>query len=392
MGKKESRKVNVGLQLLIQNPGSADPVLPIGWCMQPKTLETIERHKIQNPHLLIVVARKTPCWRYPKGKGSDGVTVYDYEEVRRVLVPLAQGLEYVPVNKAGAYKVFATIVGDDRSVDDLRSYWMGGGRRNILTINGDFTPPGACLREAAIDVEVGAEFFAHEPPEWERMWVDLWHLTPSKDECQFRRRKFFFAYTLQPFVMAVVGLLIAVARLLGAALLLLGGYRDITWRGIPHPFKRGFYYDVTCKVKSPANSIFFTNRADDKFRWYLVPACPYLPIVITLIRVLSVGHPFHWLPLLLLFAKVYLWVFGIGFLFFWAFKLALGSIEATPEEELQARKERKFAAALAKQQAELEYLQCHLVQGAPSVKNLPHPGIRLRYLALKASLCRQFST
>src|SRR5258708_2071870 len=121
MGKKNGQikesHINVGLNLLVDNPGSADAVLPIGWCVAPKTLETIQRQMIVNPHLVIIVASIKPNWRYNNPEQNPDVKpVYDFKEVERRLVPLKQGLEYIQINKAGKYRLFATIVGSDGDI------------------------------------------------------------------------------------------------------------------------------------------------------------------------------------------------------------------------------------------------------------------------------------
>lgn len=388
--KRANRTLNQGLTLLVNNPGSADPVLPIAWCVAPQTLETIAKQRILNPQLLIIVAEMVQNWRY----NNEEQTVYSFKEVYRQLVPLKQGLEYVNIKRAGKFRIFATIVGgQNKTIQDLEEQFFGYCRDiNIVTRNGEFIPPKPSLRRASLDVEVGKEFFAHEPAEWEKNWVNKWYSEPAKDQCQFRRRRF-VAYSIQPMVMLVAYLAIALVQLLVGVFLLAGGLRKINWKAAYQPWLVGSKA-VFDKVEFD-DSIFFVSPNQKTTRWYLFAACPYWSMAILVFAVVINLHHLSWLWVFWFFVKAYLCIYVIGTLALYCLGKIIESKAALSEEELHAKHKAKLearaAALLLKNQEEIAYLQCGNMPAVPSVSALPHPPFRLRYLALKAKVCRPFA-
>ncbi len=385
--KNKVRNENVGLSLLIENPGSADAVLPLGWCITPKTLETIERQKIINPHLLILLIGMLPDPNYSNSTEPAAKTIYSFYEEQRLLLPLKQGMEYIEISRPGKYRLFATIVGDrDSEIEDLRYKYLGEGKERYVERNGDISSPNLSLQRAVIDVEVGAEFFAHEPAEWEKRWVGRW-LGPAKDQCQFGQQRI-FAYSAQPLLLALGWLLVFLTRLLKALLLTIGGYRKVNWLAVARPDKKL----KVLRSFDPWDSVFLTGRDDSKLRWFLVPLWPYLSLFGCLLIAFAYAET-NLAVLLWLLLQIFLWVAGVGLVgsFILSRILQQGSRFqnwlAAPGEREQAR----MLALLAEQRKQLSYLGCDSRPKTPTLKAIPHPTLHLRYQALKASVCRPFS-
>lgn len=164
------------------------------WCIDPVTLAKLKEKEAKNPYLLIIVWNKER-WR---------------EE--RTLVPLDRMMHYLQLRFSGENAILATIVWNDSGkygkLWDTVFASHGDGydwmfvNRHERTFREDmrWTFYGSrTLGRAEVSVVVEKEFFAKEPPEWLKDWVNFWFETQPRDECHFRRRAI-LAFTIQPVV------------------------------------------------------------------------------------------------------------------------------------------------------------------------------------------------
>ena len=93
--------------------------------------------------------------------------------------------------------------------------------------------------EDTVEVTVSPEYFAKEPPEWLKSWANLWHEFPAADQCQLRRRML-VALTVQPPVVALWLILRQTGQLLFAIALELLLFRNINLRPLIHPWTYRF--------------------------------------------------------------------------------------------------------------------------------------------------------
>ena len=217
----------------------------------------------------------------------------------------------------------------------------------------------------------------------------------AKDQCQFRKRRI-LAYTIQPIIMLAFAILAMAGFCLYAAVSILGGYRGVNWAAAKSPWATR--WEKTWRGRSKTDSIFLQSPSG-KIRWLCIPFWPYIPTVPTILMALSGHHSLLWL--LSFFGKVYFCTAAIGIGIVYFIMLAMSAYQAKTmaeiehsdqtEAKFQAREAARTAAALAKQQAELAFLQCgdpHAV----SVRNIPHPTVHLLFTAIKAEVCRPFSS
>ncbi|OHA59486.1 MAG: hypothetical protein A2589_01325 [Candidatus Vogelbacteria bacterium RIFOXYD1_FULL_46_19] len=202
------------LRLFVDNTKSlVDPVFPVRWCLCPGDWEELRKRNAQNIHVVISV-------------------VYGDREVDRHMFPIDRAMEYIRLRRAGTHTLNAFVVWceddwghprEDRSksgkqrlrqafaskeANGVPTYNLYDGNDELSLLN---IPQIDCrlkylLDVASVNVEVGAEFFAPEPPEWEKKWVNLLFSRKPVDQCAYRRRRI-FAYTLQfvlvPLIFAV---------------------------------------------------------------------------------------------------------------------------------------------------------------------------------------------
>lgn len=262
------------------NPDGASPTLPIRWCMSRESVEFLTMHNIGRPFLLVVVVRD---------RGEEVARDCRFKEIDREMFPLKNMMGWLQFRMPGKFTILSEIVWAkdgkrprhmDRSYYYSGESWkhellnpekgtlivhthpderccrfegeyvvvgeeedeFGNKERKMEKRLGDFYADPRINHHAIvgkpIDVVIDDHFFAPEPPEWEKKWVNLVVreiLGESPDQCSYRERRI-FAYTLQPFlvlgfvvVRSFIGLLIALWYGLFAI-------RGINLRPIFHPF------------------------------------------------------------------------------------------------------------------------------------------------------------
>ena len=218
------------LKLVVGSEKQGSANIAVRWTVGRGELKKLER--VKHPYILLSV------WH-------SGVK----REVERVLVPLERAMTYLQFQRAGRHIVRAAIVfpreGEYEPDYFGRKFYELSAKRGPDQFVCYVTEPTGELDEqrielraclvgdllAEVNVEVSADFFAKDPPQWLEQWVNLVYEYPPRDQCAFRRR-FLFAFTLQPVVLAVVVPFMVLVRVAYALVALAWGRNDIVWRAV----------------------------------------------------------------------------------------------------------------------------------------------------------------
>lgn len=180
---------------------SANPVLPVRWCLEPKDVAALSEHGIDINSAYVVF-----------------VIVDDRGRETRQLAPMVQMMEYLEFYHPGVHQVFATVM--DGAALGVKNYVFNKEgehfyHNDLLTYDKTKFLIDVCCT-AQIEVDVPAEHFPKEPPAWLRSIVDGVWPYPSVDQCQFRRRLLFtpvmFAFA------AIIVIFTTILRFCGAIL------------------------------------------------------------------------------------------------------------------------------------------------------------------------------
>lgn len=205
---------------------SAEPVLPVRWCLGSLETEQLKAHEASNIHILLVIA-------YEGGRLED-----------RQLLPIDQMIGYLNFRRPGKHTVFAKIVYGDgikrllnkvsdtqynlRVFDWERKLWSDEdflGRLETRTIEG----------KAELEVVIPQEHFPKEPPAWLMKLANIGFDYPPIDQCSFRRRLLFALPKL--FFMGIWAGLKIIGRVLLGLLSLLMLARETNFSPIIHPWR-----------------------------------------------------------------------------------------------------------------------------------------------------------
>ncbi len=237
------------LTLFVDNTEHSEPVIPIRWCVDKSVLDELKAQDVLRPFLFISV------------RHEENEDPYYHREVKRVLVPLDQGMEYIELDRAGKHSLNAVIVwtryvswlkdqarvwNSDiresslyRYVEDLnvKVFDPTGLKEVEVRGGGEWIRPIKLVQgvTASISVVIPREFFAKEPSAWEQWWVNLWFANTPFDQCAFRKRRI-LAYSVQPPTVLLWVTLVGVIRLLSGVFSTFVGITGINWGAILHPF------------------------------------------------------------------------------------------------------------------------------------------------------------
>lgn len=414
------------LELHIQDPNVQTGSVPISWCVDRQVFKDLADGRCRNPHLLIVIA---PLESYHPSK-----------EVRKV-VPLKDLMTYVDFSRPGPNRVYGLVVGSHRDhyLRRSRGRWDtdvlkrdGSGIRNdwtgepdpeeadeaailekALTVGDedefegeDADPEIAAASEkdeaegpaamtedekraseekiarmvrhavgvyatASLDVTVPKECFAKEPPAWEQAFVNLWHATQPVDQCSYRRRRL-FSYFVKSWLCALIYVCTYVPYTL---FLLLIGARGLNFSPLRHPISQ----DIGDMWDKDDGTV-FVPRWESSWRWAILPLMPLICIPVgvgiwLMLRYGMAGAIMMWTGIVVGALLVILLCVAGGFGY---------------RDYRKERREKTPAWYLSEEEQAL--LAC---AGGPrtSLKDLPasRRTIRLRFLDLKAKVCRPFA-
>lgn len=401
MGLKEL-KFNEGeeIKLIVDNPEVAEAVVPVRWCVKPSVLEQLRDREIQNPYLLLVSVRLSK---------HDAIL----SEERRV-ISLAQSMDYVQFNAPGKWRIYAILLENEakdytvkKNIKDIFLDVRRDRSWRHLLFGWDLGLRWRTIATGSVNVNVGPEFFALEPAQWEKSWVNMFFEGEARDQCHFRRRKF-FAYTLQGPIMLLLASIIAVCvwlpKCLWAILLWLHGYRV----NFSLLFRSPLYYGFADLWKENKNrtyyaSCFLTKKDGSPRPWGII----FMPVILgSFIGIVLLIAKLSYLSFLAVFVMVTVAlvkasaIIGVFLLVIWILnKISPSFYEKSVKEkyekeyELTLRKKQQKTLAFDRiyQQLKLD-LWCNM-KIRPELKDLPkhRRTIYLRFQEFKAKVCKPFA-
>ena len=271
-------------------PDGASPSLPVRWCLDRESAEFLVAHNVLKPYLLIVICRKNTSEHGPP-----------YKEVDRVLLPLRTMMGWIQFHRPGPHTLLPAIVwekdgrwsvyamhsgyGDWKRrifdamegklffhVSEYQTCCCAGGRYDRIgegdgakieyVLGEPICDPRLMHRAISgkpVDVVIDEHFFAPDPPEWEKRWVNLVLdevVGKSPDQCSFRRRRV-FAYTIQPPLVAAFVLIRGITGALVALWYGLFAIRGVRLAPIFHPF--------TMEIRDVCDKINCSEMIDSAF-------------------------------------------------------------------------------------------------------------------------------
>lgn len=425
------------LRLITDQQSPENPTIGVRWCLDPKDKQTLRDLKAPNPHVLILV-------KYENSSLED-----------RQLLPLGAAMTFITFRLPGKHRIFARLFWGEK-VEKIQEFFLDRQSRyiysnNVLNYEGNAFRSGlgaiekwdgykymvdsgyTLIDHFEMDVEVGKEHFAKEPPQWLKRWVNMPYVYEPADQCQFRKRML-FAFTLQP----PLTLLYIIVRSISCLALAFWGIlvcaRGLTLRPMFHPFASEVG-DVWPKIRRgesyhPASrSAWILEDKNGKERIWTFFVSPLFFLIVFVVltalgwyfemgymQLISIGAAWFWSesvklvqwinPLVVL--NIVLAVAGIVFAFFiidrslgWYQRKKVNKnaskrkLEADPEYQ-SARKREAEEKRLKSLQDAFEYLQCP-ADPQPAlkvdIKALPpeRRTLRLRFLDLKRSVCRPYA-
>lgn len=183
------------LEIHVQNTDVTAGSIPVSWCTDKETLQSLKYYEIKNPHVVLIVAP---------------VNNYSMNQEIRKLVPLKDMMAWIEFERPGPHRIFAFISTKDfsskKSVYEYKESVIekndGRHLNMILNYDGDdfrnqYLERKDIVLSSPILVNVPEEIFAKKAPEWELNWVNHFFSSNPRNQCEYRRRRI-FAYTLQP--------------------------------------------------------------------------------------------------------------------------------------------------------------------------------------------------
>lgn len=234
-----------------------------------------------------------------------------------------------------------------------------------------------------MDVDLPAECFAKEPPEWEKTWVNFFFKKKSVDQCEYRKRRM-FAYSLQPIAVLIIALLyLVVTGGIQLFNLFIGKWTKWSNWG-------------TGDVEIDGRINYLTVKHFDKLSWIFIPIPLVLFVGFLLLKIL---HIKKWLFIMLALAPTYIAAvlvsWGIMLLLAVIFSKFIKMYENSAPGRRDAREraaEEKRLREEALRRAELEFILCSAAR-IKNIKDLPKNKrtVKLRFQDLKSMVCKPFA-
>ncbi len=281
------------LHCAVDPQGHADAVIPVRWCVGPELVKTLQERVVFKPYLLLIV--RPFAWI---SQGARRRKHY-YGESLRKLVPLTNELAYVSFSRPGFNEVRGVVVYNEEGggarfelgpvftagdsfgykvsiFDDYGDFYRSSFRRYM----GKLRYTGVLLSHLtdSIDVEVPAEMFAKEYPEWVKAYVGKFFTSKPKDQCHMRKRTLFFA---APFSLVYfpIAYLVRIVSLIGG---LVFGLRGLNPMSFIHPIKSGML-NVTASADSIKRSVWFKAKNGKRRPLAIMMLNPVSPLFVGVI-------------------------------------------------------------------------------------------------------------
>lgn len=389
----QATEKEAAIELIVEQDkeGQVAATVPVRWKISEETIEKLAKEGAEKPYLLLVVTAGTT-------------------ELDRRVIPLIDGMTYLQLHRPGINTIHATIVWRMEGEDDVKTIitktYDDGVYLCDLVRSGEsvglrdhFYRFYRIREEDQINVEVPEAMFAAEPPRWMK-WLGTRYpwLRTARDQCDLRRRALFTVFSL-PFVVAlaiVVGVVLLVEKLLTViftGVLLFFGVRGINYSAIvqldstpfgvfPYCHKPSFWWHkkVTHEVQHP-------DRNGEPYTRQVVE---YVPRDVAFVFINPPAVVFSIAAQLLISAS-FVQAVTIGSLMFVVF----GLITSATFRLLGKRDDRKSKSGIIpdEQKSKLVHDLAPLTaRGAATLSSLPAQKrtVQLRYLHLKAAVCKPF--
>ena len=394
------------------NLDQTEPVLPIRWCLEAREGYELREQKAENIHILFVIA-------------YEGTDLED-----RYLVPIDQVMTYLPFRRPGRHLVLAKVVwGSENHLGslvrkvDFRRYYndlLDKEHKERTSFIDRYTfrwiSDCQCLDGSAeAEVTIQAEYFPREWPAWLKYLAEVGHEYPSFDQCQMRRRLAFAPVKL--FFFGLWAVITTVTRVSIAAFLTLCAMREVDYGAILHPF-RDDIRDIYAHVHSTSPGSWLVRNKDGVSRtaWFVLlhpmiylaafaalTGCKiylhttYLALLTAISSAIQSLALMIWSILILFFMNAWIAILAMALAVVLASFLAGWTVRA-----IKRRREMEAAPdflALREQEKLQAYddlyklLACRADPLIASISALPRERqtLHLRYLELKAKLCRPFA-
>ncbi len=402
------------LHLWVEKQTGAEARIPLRWCVDKETVDTIKERGV-TPYLLIVV-------------------VTDGKEYKRKLVPLDQMMEYISFRNPGINTVNAACVCNRvlevMDINEHKEYHVrfhpsDEGEINFSFLEDNYLCNISVMAQASVRIDVAQEFFAPEPPRWLLRWATHYWGTPLTDQCDFRKR-IIFSFTVQPFLVFVSSCIEALALCFveivafASALFLLSlGMRNIQWGYViwpwnEWPWEKDFlkefprlhniweqcFYKKGHGWSEGSGSIFIRDRTG-KQRTFGLVFLPFMPLIllgffcIILFAMWLSGGWRGW-PIAgidtVVMATIFSMISLIMYLLEKVDEHCADTLRNRPpkEEKLVPKKETR----VVRPELDWEAIVCDGAPSSYSVKSLPKPKrtFHLRIEEFKQRVCRPFAT
>jgi hypothetical protein len=372
-----------GLRLVMSDTELVDPVAAVRWCISDKTRNRIkDSDEIMDPYILISVVHIT----------GSGVMC----EESRHICKLASLMCHLTFKRPGQYVLFAAIVWRDYDDEDIIAYYLrkhSASEYRCSVIQSNYakygvSPDGECFELNAnycmcrtkLEINVDKSLFAPPPNRFEKWWVELMYESPSRDQCQFRRRRI-YAYSLKPFVFCAYASFQFVVGLITYLFWLSMGMRDLKFSPVIHPFSER----LDSIKRNCSSSVFFSDKNGQPRGpqyLFLMPTI-FIPIVlVTALMLRDYGIMIGIAMGLFMVLNAFL----TTSLFYW---LVSRYMDNTSED----REARELVKQRERQERELELVRCDLMPLEARIEALPPEVVtlRLRWTELKKKVCRPFA-
>lgn len=420
------------LILRVDNPEQADASLPIGWAITENTKRQLEEKGVKRPWVLFSIVRNDP-----------EVSIDLGAETHRQLVPLEKLLTYLPFKMSGSHVIYAIIVWitDDAETDeeelllknrllsksgDMYTYclyqYRPHNKDGIVQLNeltGRSIPLGYGFNhthkyfmfdiDASIEVNIGKEFFAKQPPKFLANWVNGGWRNQPKDQCEFRARMI-YAFTLKPVLWVFIFLIlylvvrptIILYRMLHGLKLFMFAQR-FDWKPIFHPKKMRVEQMDPPRI---GNNFILTKKNGGDRSWFFLFLHPLFVLFATGILAWAIVcreviASWNWSAILPWAGGIVLFIILMCFL---AFKEEQSSKPLSDEQILkrnmkktknEERRRMRQTTITEKRRVALEAAVYRLESGhiATQLRELPknRQTISLRFKGFKARACRPFA-
>jgi hypothetical protein len=361
------------LKIFINDKDITSGSIPLSWCLDEEAINYYLEKKCPNPYIVICVI--------PVGSSSS--------KEKRFIAPIKDLIMYIPFSTKGKNKIFALVCSSKSQAQSLirRSSYDEFYMESIAYIADDgsfgynsYITESFLNSAESLEVEVPAECFAPEPPEWEQAWVNNWFQYKPKDQCEYRRRRI-FAYTFQPIAFIINMLL----RIIFTIIALFFGCRNTTLQPLLHQLSN----DLETAFMIMTGGTIFIGRGKSTFKNYIRLLCA--PFVVLPVVGFIIGCAMGIIPImkvLAIFTGVimvvfipFLIVFGTSFVRFINDYLDMKANQMEANEYWYMNKDN------------MDLILCNGKDKPTKLKDIPKKNrtLKLKFFDLKSKVCRPFS-